>query len=88
MKFLQSNLLIEMKRREIIAENSLVKLIKQKRDHKTWYELTFVFTRNWHLHSEILNHFGNTSSIYATKYRFWNRVEAEKQFTYATLRWG
>jgi hypothetical protein len=88
MKISQSDLFKTMKQRQVIAENPLVKLIKQKRDHKTWYELYFVFRSNWLLQAEILNHYGNTGNKYATKYRFWNRIEAEKQFMYATLRWG
>jgi hypothetical protein len=93
MKMTQSNLLLAMKRRKIVAENALVKLIEQKRDHKTWYELHFIGMNLWlkdplSTETEIRSHFGESFGTYAMKYRFWNRIEAEKQFSYATLRWG
>lgn len=79
-----------MKKREVIAENDLFKLIKQTRSNKIWYELLYVLGK-WPAPTranEIHSYFGKSTNDYSMKYRFWNRVEAEKQFTYATLRWG
>ena len=81
-----------MKKREILSDNGPFILVKQTRDHKTWYEIQ-VFWR-WAgkttqaQENELLSHFGKPTGRYGLAWRFWNRNEALKQYTYATLRWG
>lgn len=79
-----------MKKREVLSENKLFRLVKQIRDHKTWYELQVVTSwsnRTSMLEEELAAHFGPTRVKYTLTWRFWNRNEAQHQFLYATLKW-
>lgn len=82
-----------MKKREILAENNVFRLVKQTRDHKIWYELQLVghwatrSTRSEILENEVVEFFGPSTVKYTQTWRFWNRIEAHKQFTFATLKW-
>lgn len=79
-----------MKKREILAKNKLFQLVRQQRDHKTWYEIQLYAV--WSqvpesMEDELIAYFGKTTVKYTKTWRFWNRIEAHKQFTYAALRW-
>lgn len=79
-----------MKKREVLAQNRLFKLIRQRRDHKVWYEIQL--HESWYLipeglEDEIANYFGKTAPNSGLTWRFWNRIEAQKQFTYTALKW-
>ena len=79
-----------MKKREIISENKLFKLIRQQRGHKSWYEIQVYATRVYvpvQLEQELEDYFGKPYGKWGFQWRIWNRIEAEKQFVYAALRW-
>lgn len=79
-----------MKQREIISENKLFRLIRQQRDHKTWYEIEVYASGNHvnaQLQREFTEYFGKEYTAWGQKWQFWNRSEAEKHFVYAALRW-
>lgn len=79
-----------MKKREIQLKNKLFQLIRQQRDHKTWYEIHATLPwDSWkgNLEEEITSYFGSKTSKYSNSWRFWNREEALKQFTYISFRW-
>ncbi len=80
-----------MKKREVIHTSRIFHLVRQQRDHKKWYEI--LVTLPWdswkgNLEEEITEHFGKPAHRYSLTWRFWNRIEAEKQFLYASLRWN
>jgi hypothetical protein len=80
-----------MKKREVIHTSRFFHLVRQQRDHKKWYEIQVCAT--WYNVPEIVEHeisdyFGKSRDNYAKTWRFWNRIVAEKQFLYASLRWN
>lgn len=80
-----------MKRRKVLMASGNFTLVEQIRPHKTWYELIFVGSRfNYNawteMKKEIVSTLGKPKGPYAI-WSFWTRAEAEKQYTYALLKW-
>jgi glucan phosphoethanolaminetransferase (alkaline phosphatase superfamily) len=79
-----------MKKRELLSENNIFRLVKQQRVNKTWYEIQICcawYKMSEDFETEIANYFGTSRNKYTKTWRFWNRLEAHKQFTYASLKW-
>ena len=76
-----------MKKREIIHQNKHFMLVKQTRDHKTWYEIKTDYRTPIMITQQAKEYFGKPFDKFSPGWRFWNRLEAEKQFIYTTLRW-
>lgn len=78
-----------MKKREILLKNSMFRLVRQQRDHKTWYEIQIVagwFDVSDSTEYEIAKYFGTPLHVEKRSWRIWNREEAHRHFTFVTLR--
>ncbi len=86
-----------MKYRKVLQESKVFKLVEFRRDHKKWFEVQVDKWQvgSWHTSTQayldILNHFDpNKNKTFGgnTRWRFWNREEAEKNYLYAVMRWS
>ena len=78
-----------MKKQTLLADTDKFQLVKHQRIGKNCYMIKVML--HWQPQSyedEVFAYFGPPLKDTVSSWRFWNRLEAEKQFMYATLRWN
>ena len=81
------------KYRKVMQECKAFKLVEFKRDHKKWFEVQLDRwgIRDESFRKEICEYFDpNKNKTFGgdTRWRFWNREDAEQNYLYAVMRWS
>ena len=80
-------------KREVLEQSAVFKLSRVHKNGKKWYEIQFYSWQGYTIGSsrteEVRNYFGNAAQdSLSNKWKFKNRQEAYKKYTWANMRWN